>query len=116
MTEEKPDKTQVLLERVKVLEEKARWSFNMGFVILGSMIVLAKFVNVEVVRLALVSAGLVATGVMVVYAAILGREAERLWERLLRDPGVETKMLVLAGAALLAIGVVVLVAVFMGWW
>ncbi len=45
MAGEERGKIEVLLERAKSLEEKARWGTNVGFALIGSAALLAKLVE-----------------------------------------------------------------------
>ena len=116
MAEEGRDKTQVYLERAKSLEEKARSTFNMGFVALGSMLVLAKFLKNVIAQSIVILLGLGVAGVAVLQATIMSRDAERIWERLLRDPSPYPKLTLIQGILLLAIGVAALILALLGLW
>ncbi len=57
-----------------------------------------------------------AAAVTVTIASILDWRAEKIWESVLRDPGIESRAIVVIGIGVLALGVAVLIAVLMGWW
>ncbi|AEM39760.1 hypothetical protein Pyrfu_1907 [Pyrolobus fumarii 1A] len=115
MAGEERDKTRVYLERVKTLEERARVALGAAAGLAGVFFTAASLIRN--LRLVMVAAAVWSAATLVTASAYSFLAAERLWERLMRDPAKAYPLLVaLFGAGLVAIGLAALIATIMGWW
>ena len=109
------DKTRVYLERVRMLEERARIALGAAAGLAGVLFAaasLTKEFNLVMMLLAVWSAATLVTASAYSFLA-----AERLWEKLMRDPARAYPLLIaLFGAGLVAIGLATLIAAILGGW
>ncbi len=113
--EERRDKTRVYLERVKTLEERAKVAI--GFATSFAGVTIALITLFKHIAGYVASIGFSAAALALTLAAYNYHNAERLWERLLKDPlDKHTLLVILYGASLLAGLLAIIILWALGIW
>ena len=100
------DKTRVYLERVRVLEERARNLAQLSVAIISVAAAVAALTGIPAVRAVLLAVASLFTSLSAIQAISYLAESERIWERLLKDP--QRHALLLAAFMVLAAGTMIL--------
>ena len=115
MTGEEHDKTQVLLERVKALEERARMLLQLSVLIVSVASAVAALTPLPIVRVLVLTGSGFFTTLSTLQAISYLAEAESVWGRLLRDPG-SHKLLLAAFTSLSAMLFILAILALLGLW